>query len=147
MSWVVVDRVKETTTTTGTGDIALAGAVSQFQAFSSVCAIGDTFYYAIVGQSGTEWEVGFGTYSALNTLTRTRVLASSNAGAAVNFSAGTKDVFIDLAASQGTFAPQRGVAISDAVVPEGATVYSSGAFEVAAGKTLEIRPGGTLEVG
>lgn len=90
MSILSFDRVKETTTTTGTGAITLAGAASGFRAFSSVLAAGDLCYYAIVG--GTEWETGLGTYNT--TLTRTTVYASSNAGAAVNFSAGTKDVFL-----------------------------------------------------
>ncbi len=94
------DRVKETSTTTGTGDITLDGAVSQFSAFSSRFATGDGgIPYAIVGQTGTEWEVGVGTYSASNTLTRSEVLYSSNSDAAVNFSSGTKDVFLsDVAA-------------------------------------------------
>src|SRR6185436_6212020 len=100
MTWVAGDRVKETTTTTGTGDITLAGAVSQFRAFSDVAANGDRIHYAIVGQSGTEWEVGLGTWVAGNTLQRTNVMASSNAGALVNFAAGTKDVFGDFPAGQ-----------------------------------------------
>lgn len=90
------DRVKETSTTTGAGNFTLAGAVAQFEAFSSNYAIGATFYYAIVGQTGTEWEVGEGTLSGATTLVRTQVLQSSNADAAVNFSAGTKDVFVTL---------------------------------------------------
>lgn len=90
---IFYDRVKETTTTTGTGNITLAGAVSQFQSFSSRYAVGAPFYYAIVGQSGTEWEVGVGTLSGATTLVRTTVLESSNADAAVNLSAGTKDIF------------------------------------------------------
>lgn len=94
MPFVTADRVKETTTTTGTGALTLAGAVTGFQAFSSVLAANDTCYYCIVG--GAEWEVGRGTYNT--TLTRTEVYASSNAGAAVNLSAGTKDVFITLPA-------------------------------------------------
>lgn len=99
MSFITADRVKETTTTTGTGNVTLAGAVSQFKAFSAVCANGDTFHYAIVGQTGTEWEVGLGTYvSATPAVNRTTVLASSNSNAAVSFSAGTKDVFITIAA-------------------------------------------------
>lgn len=98
MSSRVHDRIKETTTTTGTGDITLAGAVSQFQTFSSRFTSGteraaDPLYYAIVGQSGTEWEVGRGYLSGATTLVRLRVFESSNADAAVNFSAGTKDVF------------------------------------------------------
>lgn len=92
------DRVKETTTTTGTGNITLAGAVSQFVSFSSRFAVNDPFHYAIVGQTGTEWEVGLGHLSAGTTLVRDAVRASSNAGSAVNFSSGTKDVFCVLAA-------------------------------------------------
>ena len=93
------DRVKETTTTTGTGDITLAGAVAQYVAFSSVYSVGDDQVpYAIVGQTGTEWEVGLGTYSASNTLRRDKVYTSSNSNAAVNFSAGTKDVWVNAAA-------------------------------------------------
>lgn len=93
------DRVKETTTTTGTGTITLAGAVSQFRSFTSVLSNGDTTLYAIVGQTGTEWEVGLGTFTTSGTtLARTTVLASSNSNAAVSFSSGTKDVFITIPA-------------------------------------------------
>jgi hypothetical protein len=92
------DRVKETTTTTGTGTITLAGAVAQFVSFQSVFTTGARVYYAIVGQSGNEWEVGYGTLATTTTLSRDVVLASSNAGALVNFSAGAKDVFNTLAA-------------------------------------------------
>src|SRR5437879_426046 len=101
MAWVVADRVKETTSTTGTGDLTLLGAVAQFQAFSAVCVDLDQVPYVIVGQGGAEWEVGIGTWHAGNTLTRTRVTASSNAGAAVNLSAGTKDVFLGWLAVHG----------------------------------------------
>ena len=96
MSVTFHDRVKETTTTTGTGNITLAGAVSQFTSFSSRYSTGSTnlFPYAIVGQTGTEWEVGLGYLSAATTLVRSVVLESSNADAAVTFSAGTKDVFV-----------------------------------------------------
>lgn len=100
MAHLTADRVRETTTTTGTGAITLAGAVVGFRAFSSVLSIGDTCYYSVASLPGTEWEVGVGTYSALNTLTRTTVLSSSNAGAAVTFSAGTKEIFITAAASR-----------------------------------------------
>lgn len=91
---LTADRVKETTTTTGTGTVTLAGAVAQFRSFASAFADASVVQYAIVGQTGTEWEVGNGTFTASGTtLARTTVLASSNAGAAVNLSAGTKDVF------------------------------------------------------
>jgi hypothetical protein len=87
------DRVKETTTTTGTGTITLAGAVTGYQSFSTI-GNANTTYYCIAGQGTSEWEVGVGTYTLSGTtLARTTILASSNSGSAVNFSAGTKDVF------------------------------------------------------
>ena len=89
------DRVKETSTSTGAGDFTLAGAVSQFQAFSNRpdFLAGGWIYYAIVGQTGTEWEVGKGYLSSATVLVRSQVFESSNSDAIVNFSAGTKDVF------------------------------------------------------
>lgn len=94
MAFVLRDRVKETTTTTGTGTITLAGAASGFQSFSAI-GNGNNTYYTIAG--GTQWEVGIGTYtSSGTTLSRDTVLASSNSGSLVNFSAGTKDVFVAL---------------------------------------------------
>jgi hypothetical protein len=98
MALVVKDRVKETTTTTGTGTITLAGAVTGFQSFS---VIGDanTTYYAIVG--GTQWEVGIGTYtSSGTTLSRDTVLESSTGGTKVDFAAGSKDVFVTYPAEE-----------------------------------------------
>lgn len=93
------DRVKETTTTVGTGTITLLGAVAQFINFTSKFAIGEYIEYAIVGQTGTEWETGLGQLASSTTLTRVTVYASSNANALVNFSAGTKDVFNTLSQS------------------------------------------------
>ena len=98
MALIKSDRVKETSTSTGATTFALAGAGTGYRTFSSVCAIGDTFYYAISNQSNGEWEAGLGTYSALNTLTRTAVHSSSNSGNVVTFSAGTKEVFLTLTA-------------------------------------------------
>ncbi len=92
MALVFKDRVRETTTTTGTGNITLAGAVTGFDAFSEV-GDGNTTYYAIVHRSANEWEVGLGTLLSSTSFGRTTVLASSNSGSAVNFSAGTKDIF------------------------------------------------------
>lgn len=100
MAFVKHDRVHETSTTTGTGAITLVGAVSSYQAFSAVMSVNDTCYYGIANQGASEWETGLGTYSSASTLTRTTPIESSNAGAAVNFSAGTKDVFITPIASQ-----------------------------------------------
>lgn len=107
MSLVIADRVKETTTTTGTGALSLGGAVTGFRSFGSVCATNDTCYYCLqaVDGSGTptgDWEVGLGTYSATNTLTRTTVLSSSNSNAAVNLASGAKQVWIDLSAAEYT---------------------------------------------
>ena len=96
MSLVLADRVRETTTSTGTGTINLEGAVQGFQRFS-VLGNGNTTYYTI--QGSIQWEVGIGTYNA-NTLTRDTVLDSSSAGALVNFSGGTKDVFVTLPAEK-----------------------------------------------
>ena len=105
MALVVKDRVKETTTTTGTGTITLAGASSGFQSFSAI-GNGNSTFYCIAAQSGTEWEVGIGTYtSSGTTLSRGTVLSSSNGGSLVNFSAGTKDVFVTYPASKSVTKP------------------------------------------
>lgn len=105
MPHILEDRVLELSTSVGAGDFALTGAVQGFRAFSAVCAIGDTVPYFIegidtVGQPSGEYEYGTGTYSAAGVLTRTTVLGSSNAGAAVVFSAGDKNVGIALNASE-----------------------------------------------
>lgn len=96
----IADRVKEATTSTGTGAVALAGATTGYRAFSSVCSDQDTVYYGLQavdsnGKSTGDWEVGLGTYnSSGNTLSRTTIFASSNSNAAVNLTSGTKQVFI-----------------------------------------------------
>lgn len=92
MALVLADRVLETTTTTGSGTITLAGAKTGYQSFSAV-GDGNQTYYTISG--GSEWEVGIGTYtSSGTTLSRDTVLSSSNSNNKVTFSAGTKDVFV-----------------------------------------------------
>lgn len=106
MALIVKDRIKETSTTTGTGAFTLAGAVTGFKTFASVCATNDTCYYCIeaVNASGVptgEWETGLGTYSAANTLTRT-TFSDSSTGSAVSFAAGTKNVYISLVSAQVT---------------------------------------------
>ena len=96
MALVLADRVKETTTTAGTGTITLAGAATGFQSFA-VVGDANTTFYTIASQTGNEWEVGIGTYSTSGTtLARTTVLSNSSATqpSALNFSAGTKDVFV-----------------------------------------------------
>lgn len=93
MALVIADRVREQSTTTGAGTFTLTGAVVGFQTFSSAIGNGNTTYYTISNPGTTEWEVGVGTVSA-GQLARTTILSSSNAGSLVNFSAGTKDVFV-----------------------------------------------------
>lgn len=100
MPVVVKDRVKETTATNGTGTVTLAGAAAGFKAFSEI-GDGNQTYYCIRHLTLDEWEVGIGTYTASGTtLARNTVLASTNAGALVNFSGGTKDVFCTLPAAR-----------------------------------------------
>ena len=94
MALVLNDRVKETTTTTGTGAITLAGAVSSFETFAAGVGNSNTTYYAIVHQTANEWEVGKGTLNGDSSQIITRqIYSSSNSDSGVNFSAGTKDVF------------------------------------------------------
>ena len=99
MALVYADRVKETTTSTGTGTINLAGAATGFQTFVAGIGNGNTVKYCIT--DGTDWEVGEGTVTdgTPDTLSRTTIHSSSNAGSAVNWGAGTKDVFCTLPAA------------------------------------------------
>ena len=101
MALVINDRVKETTTTTGTGAVALAGAVTGFETFAAGVGNSNTTYYAIVHQTANEFEVGLGTLDGDSSdLTRTTVISSSNSDSAVDFAAGTKDVFCTIPASK-----------------------------------------------
>ena len=104
MALVLADRVKETTTTTGTGTVTLLGASTGYQSFAAV-GNANTTYYTIAGQTSSEWEVGIGTYtSSGTTLSRDTVLASSNSGSLVTFSTGTKDVFVTYPAGRSVYA-------------------------------------------
>jgi beta-glucanase (GH16 family) len=105
MPQIIEDRVREVSSSTGTGNIVLSGALTGFRSFSSVCQLNDTVYCAIVAVDASnvptgQWEVGNYTYVAANTLARTTILSSSNANVAVSFSSGTKHVFLDLPAYQ-----------------------------------------------
>ena len=104
MALVVKDRVKETTTTTGTGTISLAGAVGQFQTFVAGIGTTNTTYYAIEDANGTAWEVGLGTVTdaSPDTLSRSTILASST-GSAISLSSGTHTVFCTYPASKSVF--------------------------------------------
>ena len=101
MAFVLNDRVKETSTTTGTGSFAFAGAVSGFETFSAGVGNSNTTYYVIAHQTANEWEVGHGTLDGSSAnIARTNVYTSSNSDSAVDFSAGTKNVFCALPASK-----------------------------------------------
>ena len=102
MAFVLNDRVKETTTTTGTGTINLGGAATGFETFVAGIGNSNVTYYCIAGQGTAEFEVGIGTVTDASpaTLSRTTILSSSNSDSAVNFSAGTKDVFCTLPAGR-----------------------------------------------
>ena len=114
MALKIADRVRETTTTTGTGTINLLGAVTNFETFAANLSNSDTTYYAIVDNTNGDFEVGLGTFStgSPNTLARTTPIASSNSNSAVNFGVGTKDVFITTPASKMAFLNASGSLIS-----------------------------------
>lgn len=154
MALVVKDRVQETSTTTGTGTFTLLGAVSGFQSFSAI-GNGNTTYYAIV--LGSEWEVGLGTYtSSGTTLSRDTVLESSNSGSLVNFSAGTKNVFVTYPAERSTYqdstltayAPQtandNGLHLTNGTIntsytfPTGYNSVEAGDITIASGVTVTV---------
>ncbi|WP_176096393.1 hypothetical protein [Burkholderia cepacia] len=156
MAFQLQDRVQETTTTTGTGALTLAGAMTGFRSFSSVCANADTFYYGLQAVTGAgtpsgNWEIGIGTYNASgNTLSRTTVLASSNGGSVVNLAAGTTQVWIDLPAALPANLPVSAKyfgakgntrIVNDGVTTSGSTAISSAsaAFTAAdVGKRIDI---------
>ena len=122
MAFVLADRVKETTIVVGTGAATLLGAQAGYQSFSAGVGASNTTYYTIADQSGSNWEVGYGTLDATGLiLTRTTVLSSSNSGSAVSFSAGTKDVWCDYTAKKAVIQDS----IGTATVPQLATSSST----------------------
>lgn len=128
MPLVLADRVQELTTTTGTVDFALTGAVDSFQTFNAAIGVGNTCYYAAVHSDATldEWEIGVGTLSASTTLQRTTILSSSNANSPVNFSVGAKSVFV-------TLPSQRAIYSNAAGVPPYPTIDDSVAISIVMG--------------
>lgn len=101
MALVLADRVKEETSTTGTGSFSLGGATTGFRAFDSVLDTSDTTYYTAT--NGFDFEVGIGTFTSPSTLARTTILTSSNSNNAVNWGAGAKDIFITYPAERAVF--------------------------------------------
>jgi hypothetical protein len=140
MALVVNDRVKEESTTTGTGTLTLTGAVAGFETFSSAIGNTNTTYYAIQNQDvPTEFEVGLGTVGA-GTLSRDTILTSSNSDAAVNFSAGTKDVFCTLPASKAVILDSSG----NIVANNGSNLTDLNATNLASGTLPDARFPATL---
>ena len=127
MAFVVADRVKETTTTTGQGTVTLDGASAGFQSFAAV-GNGNTTYYCIAAQTGTEWEVGIGTYTASGTtLSRDSVFSSSAGGTTkTTFSAGSKDVFVTYPAEMSAFANGNGVVLENYTTLTGTYTMTTG---------------------
>jgi hypothetical protein len=161
MALALKDRVKETTIVVGTGTATLLGSSIGFQPFS-VVGNGNTTYYCIADQFGSNWEVGIGTYTASgNTLARTTVLSSSNADALVAFTAGIKDVFVTYPSSKGLWKDASGNAIglgtpASGVVTNltgtasiningtvGATTATTGAFTTLSASSTVTLSGGT----
>lgn len=160
MAHIVTDRVADTTTTTGTGAITVSGtAATGYRTFSAAMSVGDTCYLCIASQTANEWETSLATYSSSNTLTRTTILKSSNANAAVSFSSGTKDVFISLVADRtatldansnlainGAFWTNSQTISADYTVPTGQNAGTFGPATINSGITVTVSAGSTWTI-
>lgn len=145
MAFVIADRVRESTTTIGTGAVTLAGPYATFQSFLSAIGNGNSTYYSLVNAIAGEWEVGIGTYtSSTNTLSRDTVLSSSNANALVDFSVGTKDVFVTQPAERSLLVQSGGTSLfaGNAAFTNGGAVYADSTTTLTSG-TLPVPSGGT----
>lgn len=138
MALVLADRVKETTTTTGTSDFSLGGAVSGFQTFSAGVGNSNTTYYAV--SLGSDWEVGLGTLSSDGlTLARTTVLQSSNSDTKVSFASGSKDIFVTYAADKAVFEDASGnVTLPANLTVTGGSTTDSVQLDLSAGVTPAV---------
>ena len=136
MALVLKDRVKETSVVTGTGSATLLGASLGYQSFNTAIPTGSTVYYCIAAQGVSEWEVGVGTFTAPDTLSRDTILESSSAGAKVTFSTGTKDVFVTYPAEKAIFEQVNGETIINdgPITVIGANVTSIPSFTAELGK-------------
>ena len=157
MAFVIKDRVRETTATTGTGTVTLAGAVSGYQSFSAI-GNGNTTYYCIAGQGTNEWEVGIGTYtSSGTTLSRDTVLSnSSGTTSKISFAANSKDVFVTYPSEEAVYVEGAAVVSSAAAaavyinsqtmasnttIPAGSSGITVGPFTVNSGVTFTVASG------
>jgi hypothetical protein len=146
MPLVLKDRVKESSTTTGTGTLTLGGAASGFQSFA-VIGNGNTTYYAIVDSASGAFEVGIGTYtSSGTTLSRDTVLESSNAGALVDFAAGSKDVFVTYPAERSVvggmgYVENAATVTQSSTINAGSNAISAGPVTIASGASITVPSG------
>lgn len=148
MALVLKDRVKETSTTAGTGALTLAGAVAGYQSFS-VIGNSNTTYYAIVDGTANTWEIGIGTYtSSGTTLSRDTILESSSGGSAVSFASNSKDVFV-------TYPAERAVATDATQTLSGKTItnlvfdgsYTEDVYTISDGASVDLNPAnGTIQL-
>jgi hypothetical protein len=151
MALVVADRVKETSTTAGTGTLTLAGASAGFQSFA-VIGDGNTTYYTIVDGTANTWEVGIGTYTASGTtLSRGTVLSnSSGTTTQINFAGNSKDVFVTMPAERiisgvgggvGAIVINSTTVTENALIDTGTNGLSIGPLTTAPGKSVTIASG------
>jgi len=133
MALIVQDRVKETSTTTGTGTITLAGAADGFQSFSVIGNANTTYYCITDGSGNNAWEVGIGTWATGNTLARTTILSSSNSGNAITLGTGTHNVFTTYPAERSSFAT------------EGLRLPFTASGAITAGSAVARKSDGTME--
>lgn len=165
MALVVADRIKETSTTSGTGTLTLAGASAGFRSFADI-GNGNTTYYAIVDSNAGTWEVGIGTYTLSGTtLARNTVLSnSSGTTSQINFSANSKDVFVTYPASKAVYedaddvayakhlAASNGIFLSNQTIntsitfPTGYDGISGHNATVAGGVTVTVPAGATWTI-
>ena len=141
MAFLIKDRVLETCSSPGTGAATLLGAVTGYQSFSTAFSStnGTTTYYCIADQGGANWEVGLGTWNTGNTLTRTTVIASSNAGTTVNFASGTQNIFCTYPAEYAVYIDPTtsNVSLTTLSTTGDITMSGTGEIKVATGTTAQ----------